>query len=104
LATLNPVIYPSEHTSFKPATKQPSGCPVFSDDTVVARPPNAHRPRGSVSPGLHQPQVGEHRVVWWDPSTLAPPIDQVRAGSRLTDYLKEDDGRIRSENGIRKYS
>lgn len=100
LATLNPVVYPSEGTSFKPATKQPPGCPAFGDDTVVARPPNAHRPRGSVSPGLHQPRAGEHRVVWWDPSTLASPINQVRAGSRLTDYLKEDDGRIRSENGI----
>lgn len=103
LATLNSVLCPAEGTSFNPQTKQPPGCPAFSDDTVVARPQNAYRPRGSISPGLHQPQAGEHRVVWWDPSTLAPPSSQVRAGSRLTDYLKEDDRKIRSEEGIRAH-
>ena len=27
-------------------------------------------PEGSVRPGLHKPEVGAHKVVWWDPSTL----------------------------------
>src|SRR5882724_7834601 len=103
LATLNPVLYPAEDTSFNPETKAPPGCPVFGDDTVMDRPKNASRPIGSVSPGLHQPQAGAHRVVWWDPSTLAQPSSQTRAGSRLTEYLKEDEGKLRSEEGIRAH-
>jgi len=103
LGTLNPVLYPPEATGFNPDTRQAPGCPVFGDDTVVGRPQNAHRARGSVSPGLHRPEVGEHRVVWWDPSVLAAPSNQVRSSSRLTKYLKEDNGKIRSEEGIRAH-
>jgi ATP-dependent helicase/nuclease subunit A len=101
LATLNPVLYSSEGASFTPETKQAPGCPIFGDDTMVGRPKNAFRPKGSVSPGLHQPRVGKHRVVWWDPSVLAPPSSQLRSTSRLTEYLREDDGKVRSEQGIR---
>jgi ATP-dependent helicase/nuclease subunit A len=101
LATLNPVLYPTEAKSFNPSTRQPQGCPFFSDDTVVGRPQNALRPKGSVSPGLHQPQVGDHRVVWWDTSMLTPTSNQTRSMSRLTEYLREDDGKVRSEDGIR---
>ena len=101
LATLNPVLYPSEDSSFNPETKEPRGCPAFGDDTVVDRPQKAFRPIGSVSPGLHQPQAGAHRVVWWDPSMLEQPTSQIRSSSRLTEYLKEDDGKVRSQEGIR---
>jgi ATP-dependent exoDNAse (exonuclease V) beta subunit len=101
LATLNPVLYPEEVSSFKPETKQASGCPVFSDDTVVGRPQSAFRPLGSVSPGLHKPRVGEHRVVWWDPSVLAPP-SQGRTSSKLTEFLKKDDA-VRAPAGIREH-
>ena len=103
LATLNPVLYPSAAASFNALTNEAPGCPAFGDDTVVDRPQNAFRSTGSVSPGLHQPQVGEHRVVWWDPSVLAPPNSQIRSSSRLTDYLKEDDGRVHSDEGIRAH-
>src|SRR5258708_4023921 len=100
LATLNPMLYPPEDTSFKPQAKQPAGCPQFGDDNVVGRLKNAVRQRGSVSPGLHLPRVGEHRVVWWDPSVLRP-ISQGDTRSRLTEFLKEDDNKVRSEEGIR---
>jgi ATP-dependent exoDNAse (exonuclease V) beta subunit len=103
LGTLNPVLYPAEANSFNPETKQPSGCLAFGNDTVLGRPPNALRGFGSVSPGLHRPRVGEHRVVWWDPATLAAPTSQARSSSRLMDYLKEDDGKVRSEEGIRAH-
>lgn len=103
LATLNPVLYPRAASSFKPLTKEPPGCPAFGGDTVVSRPQNAFRPTGSVSPGLHQPEFGSHRVVWWDPSVLAPPTSPTRSSSRLTEYLKEDDGKVRSEEGIRAH-
>ncbi len=100
LAALNPVLYPMEGLSFNPQTRHPAGCPVFGQDNVVKRPENAFRPIGSVSPGLHQPRAGEHRVVWWDPSVLPAGI-QGRTSTRLTDFLKEDENKLRSEEGIR---
>ncbi len=100
LATLNPVLYPPEDVSFKPQSTQPNGCPRFGVDNVVGRPQKAVRPRGSVSPGLHRPKAGKHRVVWWDPSVLKP-ISQGNTRSRLTEFLKEDDNKVRSEEGIR---
>jgi ATP-dependent exoDNAse (exonuclease V) beta subunit len=102
LATLNPVLYPPEGTSFKPQATQPNGCPQFGDDTVVGRLKNAVRQRGSVSPGLHRPKVGKHHVVWWDASVLQP-ISQAHTRSRLTEFLKEDDDKVRSEEGIRAH-
>jgi ATP-dependent helicase/nuclease subunit A len=100
LATLNPVLYPAEDISFKPRATQPPGCPQFGNDNVVERPKNAARPRGSVSPGMHRPNAGEQYVVWWDPAVLKP-ISQVNTRSRLTEFLKEDDNKVRSEEGIR---
>ncbi|MCM3905271.1 MAG: UvrD-helicase domain-containing protein [Pyrinomonadaceae bacterium] len=100
LATLNPVLYPAEDISFKPRATQPPGCPQFGDDNVVGRFKNAARPRGSVSPGLHRPQAGDHQVVWWDPAVLSP-ISQGHTRSILTDFLKEDDNKVRAEEGIR---
>jgi ATP-dependent helicase/nuclease subunit A len=100
LATLNPVLYPAEDGSFNPETNRPAGCPEFGADNVVNRPRKAHRPTGSVSPGLHKPQAGEHRVVWWDPSLLELN-KQSGAGSSLTEFLKEDEKKIRSSQGIR---
>ena len=98
------MLYPPEALSFKPETKQPPGSPEFGDDTVVARPGNAARPKGSVSPGLHRGRrLGTHRVVWWDPSKLAEPTSQARTSSRLTKYLKEDESKVRSEEGIRAH-
>ncbi|MDQ3667450.1 MAG: UvrD-helicase domain-containing protein [Acidobacteriota bacterium] len=100
LATLNPVLYPAEDASFKPLSTQPNGCPQLGDDNVVGRLKNAVRPRGSVSPGLHRPKAGKHHVVWWDPSVLRP-ISQGDTRSRLTEFLKEDENKVRSEEGIR---
>jgi ATP-dependent helicase/nuclease subunit A len=99
LATLNPVIYPIEGSNFNPLTTQPAGCPSFGNDNVVDRPKNAIRPQGSVRPGLHVPQAGKHRVVWWDPAVLGPAT-RVETGSTLTDFLKEDERKIKSEAGI----
>jgi ATP-dependent helicase/nuclease subunit A len=100
LGALNPVLYPANSSSFQPLTKQPPGCPQFGDDTVVDRPDNAFRKLGSVSPGLHQPQVGNHRVVWWDPAAVAR-TGSGRPTSRLTEFLREDEQKIHSQAGIR---
>ena len=102
LSALGPVIYPLPEKSFKPETKRPGGCPAFGDDTVVERPQNALRRPGSVSPGLHQPVAGEHRVVWWDPAIL-PPRAEGRTSTRWTEYLKEDQAKVHSQEGIRAH-
>ena len=102
LATLNPVLYPPEASSFSPETKHPTGCPVFGEDNMVSRPQKALRKPGSVSPGLHQPEVGEHRVAWWDPSVL-PPSTQGRTSTRLTEFLREDEEKVQSQEGIRAH-
>lgn len=49
-----------------------AGCPQFRGDrTVLDRPPERlGQPENSVHPGLHAPQAGQHRVVWWDPRAL----------------------------------
>src|SRR5207244_3887274 len=70
LSTLDPAIYPAPPASFKPETNHPPGCPKFGADNVAFRPNNALRKPGSVTPGWHKPEAGEHRVVWWDPSVL----------------------------------
>ena len=101
LATLNPVLYPAEDTSFKPQATQPPGCPQFGDDNVVGRLKNAARPRGSVSPGLHRPKAGEHRRGLVGSLLYSGPSVRVDTRSRLTDFLKEDDNKVRSEEGIR---
>jgi ATP-dependent exoDNAse (exonuclease V) beta subunit len=99
LGTLSPVIYPSEDSSFKPETTEPAGCPKFGADNVAVRPRKALRPSGSVSPGLHRPQAGKHRVVWWGPGVLELNKEGAH-DSTLTEFLKEDEKKIRSTEGI----
>lgn len=103
LTTLNPIIYPTETDSFNPQSRQPPGCPKFGSDNVIVRPEKAFRPLGSVTPGLHKPQVGEHNVVWWDPFLL-DLNKQGGTGSRLTEFLKKDETGTRSEEGVRVHN
>jgi len=102
LGTLDPAIFPAAAESFKPETNQPPGCPEFGPDNVALRPSNALRPKGSVSPGLHKPEAGEHRVVWWDPSVL-DLNRQDEIGARLNKLLAADEEGKRSEEGIRDH-
>ena len=46
--------------------------------------------------------MGEHRVVWWDTSILAPSTE-VRTSSKLSDFLKKDDQMVRAPEGIRAH-
>lgn len=102
LSTLDPAIYPLPTESLKPETNHPPGCPEFGPDNVAFRPSNALRPRGSVTPGLHKPQAGEHRVVWWDPSVL-DLNRQDEIGARLNKLLAADEEGKRSEAGVRDH-
>jgi ATP-dependent exoDNAse (exonuclease V) beta subunit len=56
----------------------------------------------AVAPGQHQPERGDHSVVWWDPATLAlGKEDQV--GLRQQEILKNDESGGNSEASIRAH-
>jgi len=70
---------------------------------VAFRPNNGLRKPGSVTPGLHRPEAGEHDVVWWDPSVL-DLNRQDEIGARLNQLLAADEEGKRSEQGIHDHS
>ncbi|HJZ67269.1 MAG TPA: 3'-5' exonuclease, partial [Blastocatellia bacterium] len=101
LSALNPAIFPVSDQSFAPATNHPAGCPEFGLDNCI-RPNGVLRPKGSVTPGEHQPETGDHRVVWWDPSLLGLG-KQEDVGSRLNKLIAADEEGKRSEAGIHSH-
>ncbi len=75
LGPLNKAIYPARANWRR--SRPAAGCPAFGVSSVVARSADYDQQLGfdqqdefSVRPGLVQPEVGEHEVVWWDPSKL----------------------------------
>ena len=55
----------------------------------MERPPEYFREgEFSVKPGLHIPQHGDHRVVWWDPSKLRLDVEGTH-GLRQQEILSE---------------
>jgi ATP-dependent exoDNAse (exonuclease V) beta subunit len=102
LGALNSAIYPAVDGSFTPETNQPAGCPEFGLDNCV-RPNGVLRPRGSVTPGEHRPEFGEHRVVWWDPCLLELG-KQEDVGSRLNKLIAADEAGKRSQAGIQDHT
>ena len=101
LSALNPAVYPGADHSFSPETNNPEGCPAFGPDNCI-RPSGVLRPKGSVTPGQHQPVAGEHRVVWWDPSLLELG-KQEDVGSRLNTLIAADEGETRSRAGVESH-
>jgi ATP-dependent exoDNAse (exonuclease V) beta subunit len=98
---LNPAVYP-EPTHWRNSTRAPN-CPTFGDDSVVARPSTVERTGdSSVRPGIVEPQMGTHTVVWWDSSTLDLGREP-NAGLRQTRILREDD-REGAERGRREHA
>ncbi len=102
LSALNPSIFPPADRSFAPETNHPPGCPEFGPDNCL-RPTGVLRPKGSVSPGQHQAEAGDHRVVWWDPSLLDLG-KQEDVGSRLNKLIAADDENKRSQAGIESHA
>jgi ATP-dependent helicase/nuclease subunit A len=74
LSPLRKAIYPSINAWRK---SQPArGCPQFGSASVIERPPDYDREGEiSVRPGLIRPELGQHEVVWWDPSKLALNVE-----------------------------
>jgi ATP-dependent exoDNAse (exonuclease V) beta subunit len=98
LAALDPALRPAAGRA--PESRQPPGCPAFGDDTVASRPDGVLPPPTAVRPGLHVPEAGEHRVVWWDPATLRLDV-QESVGLSQQKLLEADERGIRSEEGVR---
>ena len=103
LQALTPVIYPSPARVHAPETRQPPGCPAFGGETTTRRPDNVARPPDAVVPGLHRPDVGRHRVVWWDPSTLSLDV-QESVGLAQQQILAADERGARADEGVRAHA
>ena len=89
LGAVEKAVYPAEEDRRSPGVAP--GCPVFGGDSVFERPLGSDREAvDSVAPGLHKPQAGEHRVVWWDPSRLDLECDQ-DLGLRQQSILEADE-------------
>jgi ATP-dependent helicase/nuclease subunit A len=88
LEVLNPAMYPQPDK--KRAGQPAPGCPEFGSDSVRMRPRSKDGEEvESVVPGLHQPALGAHSVVWWDPHVLE--LDkEPRAGLRHQKVLEAD--------------
>src|SRR5205807_2812220 len=86
-----------------PETRQPPGCPAFGVETTTGRPDNVPRPADAVVAGLHVPESGRHRVVWWDPATLALDV-QESVGLAQQKILAVDERGVRAEEGVRAHA
>jgi ATP-dependent helicase/nuclease subunit A len=90
LEVLNPMLYPQDerHTS-----QRAPGCPMFGNDSVRTRPPNAPGPPDvtPVCPGLHHMGTDPVRIVWWDPSVVTLDVEE-QAPLRAQRILQIDPG------------
>jgi ATP-dependent exoDNAse (exonuclease V) beta subunit len=102
LAALDPVVHPEVARARRPETTEPPGCPAFGSETVLVRPPAVRRPASSVSPGLHRPEAGTHRVVWWDPARLDLDVQET-VGLTQQKLLEADESGVRSAEGVRAH-
>ena len=101
LGCLNKAIYPPYDKRRAKAAAR--GCPAFAGDkTVLERPSDfVGQPEGSVRPGRHKPQAGNHEVVWWDPIALRLGITP-GFGLRQEDILAPEPA-ARAQEGIARY-
>jgi ATP-dependent exoDNAse (exonuclease V) beta subunit len=102
LQALTPVVYPDVARAHAPDAREPPGCPAFGEESTPGRPLNVPAPADAVVPGLHVPEAGEHRVVWWDPATLNLGA-QESAGLVQQKILAADEKGVRAEEGMRAH-
>ncbi|HYM81801.1 MAG TPA: UvrD-helicase domain-containing protein, partial [Candidatus Limnocylindria bacterium] len=99
LQALTPVIYPEALRARELEMEDAPGCPQFGSDAVVSRSEQGEIPLASVIPGLHRPEVGEHRVVWWDPHQLELGVRET-LGLAQTRILEADTNSERAQSGV----
>jgi ATP-dependent exoDNAse (exonuclease V) beta subunit len=68
-------------------------------ESVPFRPRTAKLQRPPVVPGLHRPELGKHKVVWWDPSLLRLGVRESVGLTQQKLLTIDEDGR-RSEASI----
>ncbi|HEY2385731.1 MAG TPA: UvrD-helicase domain-containing protein [Candidatus Binatia bacterium] len=102
LSALTPVVYPPDGRRRQPLAQQVPGCPVFALDSVKVRPDRAPGREQAVAPGVHAPELGGHRVVWWDPQALVLNVEE-SVGLRQQRLLEADEGGAASERGVRAH-
>jgi ATP-dependent exoDNAse (exonuclease V) beta subunit len=90
LSTLHPVVYPPPARARARLADRAPGTPAMGTDSVVARPVGEPQPDDSIIPGLHQPEAGAHRIVWWDPARLRLDV-QPSNGLAQTRILEADE-------------
>jgi len=103
LSALDPVVYPSPDEAGAPLAPDAPGCPSLRGDAIAERPRNVARPEHAVVAGLHAPEVGEHRVVWWAPGTLTLDVER-NVGLRQQRLLQADESGARSNAGIEAHA
>ncbi len=101
LDPLNKAVFPTRGKHREKAAAP--GCPAFAGDrTVLERPPeHLGMDEDSVCPGMHTPQAGEHRVVWWDPTMLRLDVSP-GIGLRQEDILAPEPA-VRAAEGLARY-
>src|SRR5260370_14260283 len=102
LGKLSGALYPGVRDARSPLARRPHGCPEFGALPVGTRPSNAHANSAGVAAGMHRPELGEHRVVWWDPSLLKLNARETM-GLRQSKLLQADAKNTRSEQGRREH-
>jgi ATP-dependent helicase/nuclease subunit A len=100
LQALTPVVYPARGAAPEPG--RAPGCPLFGAESTPGRPDAVAPPPDAVAPGLHVPEVGAHRVVWWDPAALRLGT-QESVGLVQQTILAADERGVRAEEGKRAH-
>jgi ATP-dependent helicase/nuclease subunit A len=102
LARLHPVIYPAPAQALAPITRRPAGCPEFNSPLAGNRPTSVMLKDRGVAPGVHLPEAGEHRAVWWDCGTLKLDARE-SMGLKQMKLLEADASSKRSQAGKADY-
>jgi ATP-dependent exoDNAse (exonuclease V) beta subunit len=100
LSVLDPGVYPAPENRRAPSPA--AGCPAFGGDSLSERPERAAEGHASVAPGQHQPSLGEHEVVWWDPNALDLQREQ-NVGLRQQSILEADHEQVAVAGGERAH-
>jgi len=102
LDVLRPAIEPPRESRRRAELAR--GCPPFGADSVLERPESARVGAGaSVAPGSHRPELGAHRVVWWDPHALVLDVEPT-VGLRQQKILEADARGVASVAGERTHA
>ncbi|MCP4663159.1 MAG: ATP-dependent deoxyribonuclease subunit A, partial [bacterium] len=101
VSPLNKAIYPPFERA---RLSEPApGCPRFGDTTVLERSQQFDGDADtSIRPGLHRPQAGDHRVVWWDPRVLKLDVEG-NFGVRQEEILSPDGADDAVAQGLDRY-